>query len=254
MEKKNGFVAMLDVLGFSEQVAMDAEVNGLDDYVDNVVRVSTQFDDLRSVLFSDTVVLYSLGDTLNHFKSMLSACSILLYSLLMKDIPIRGAIAYGSFRRSEDTAHGVVIAGQPIIEAHYYESQQQWIGIMATRSLLRRMQDLIDMEDMGESIARPKPDERSLDYLMRMSIPARLQSWRIPLKGELVTPFEGFAVVPTSLGWNELAHTKLDLKDCIQKLDWLKMLAPDARSQAKHQNSIAFFKEVYNRWLRAIPD
>lgn len=49
--RKQGFVALLDVLGFSERVQRDPEAGGLDEYIDTVVDVTRPYNDLATVLF-----------------------------------------------------------------------------------------------------------------------------------------------------------------------------------------------------------
>jgi hypothetical protein len=251
VEKKNGFVAMLDILGFSDQVAMDSEIHGLDMYVETVLSVALQSERLKVILFSDTVVFYTLDDTNESFDLVLKACSQSLYALLKQDIPMRGAIAYGSFRRSDQTSGGAVIAGRPIIEAHHYESQQQWIGVMLAPSVWRHMPDLFSLPP----IAAKHQDETSSEYFRRMYRQARLQLCReIPLHpaGGSLAYFHGLAVVPTSPAWNEIKHTEADLEEVLGWLDRLKFLAPDARSQAKYTNAIRFLGDIRDQWRRAL--
>src|SRR5262245_57830120 len=100
MDTKSGFVAMLDILGFSEQIARDSEVHGLDKYVDTVVKISSDLQNLKVILFSDTVVFYTLDDSPESFLTILKGCSHVIYSLLKHEIAVRGAVAHGPFRRS----------------------------------------------------------------------------------------------------------------------------------------------------------
>ncbi len=133
--RKQGFVALLDVLGFSERVSRSG-ASGLDGYIDTVVSLAQLYFGIDTILFSDTVVLYALDDTPEMYDEIVELTSALSYHLLLADVPTRGAVAYGDFARSERDSHGVVVVGRPIVEAHYFEAQLQWIGSMLAPSVL----------------------------------------------------------------------------------------------------------------------
>jgi len=246
--RKNGFVAMLDILGFSDQITRDSEVPGLDKYIDTVVTITTAFDQLKVILFSDTVALYSVDETEMNLEEIVRACSRLMYSLLMKDIPLRGAIGHGTFVRSDDAPHGVMLAGRPIIDAHWYESQQQWVGVMLTPSVLRKFPSL--MEDLPK-LEHPKFNEREQDYIGRMSLAARLQRYgQIPLQDRtgFRSEFDGYAVIPTTQDSDRPEDTIRGLPMFIDRLRWLKQLAPDYKAQTKYANSIRWLETIASDW------
>jgi hypothetical protein len=58
--RNNGYVALFDVLGFSELVVRNG-LGGLDRYIDTVVNVTSSFNQIDTILFSDTVVVYTFG-------------------------------------------------------------------------------------------------------------------------------------------------------------------------------------------------
>jgi hypothetical protein len=248
MIQKQGFVALLDILGFSERVARDAEFGGVDHYITTVINETQAYPHLRVILFSDTVLIYTLDDSPPSGVSIIEATSRLLHSLLAKDVPLRGAIAHGAFARSE-TLNGTVVAGRPIIEAHYYEAQLQWVGVMLAPSVLRQMPEL-----PTRGIAHgPRANEEIDNYVARIAGEARVQPCpRIPVEqspGASTSYLEGFAVVPLSGD----AQTPQDLKQCMSanlaKLEWLKQLGPDPRSQAKYANTIAWLRPLYQEWI-----
>src|SRR4051794_40158097 len=98
---------------------------------------------MGTILFSDTVVLYTFDESDAAFHTIINVTSSLSFELLNAGIPVRGAISYGDFSRSANEAHGTVLAGRPIMDAHYYESRLRWIGIMLTPSLLERRDDVL---------------------------------------------------------------------------------------------------------------
>lgn len=239
---KDGYVALLDILGFSNRV-MRGNMHGLDSYIKTVMAAAGQEKRIKTILFSDTVVFYTMDDSDESFDVIVRTTSLALYQLIAADIPLRGAISHGSFVRSVNTG-GTVIAGRPIIDAHHYESQSQWIGVMLAPSVLEHRPDIsqracsiaINASGRAKS-ARFAPVRECISIQPNRRIPLAA------LTGEL-TDFEGYAVVPLSSDIADLTDLRTSLIGTINKLTRLMQLAPDARSQAKYQRT--------RDWLRAI--
>jgi hypothetical protein len=245
--RKNGYVALFDVLGFSERVMRGAVGEGLDAYVNTVVHISQHGKQLGTILFSDTVVLYTFEDSEDSFNDIIGASCQLFHDLLMADVPVRGAISYGEFLRSEDERHGTVIAGRPIIDAYFYESRQQWIGIMLTPSLLERRQEITN-----EFCSLGASDGAAIALATLMIQPCS----SIPLESVSgqQTAFEGFAIVPLAGNEQTLRAIRDTLDGTRKKLERLKQLAPDARSQAKYQRSLEWLGGVRRNFMEALGD
>jgi len=245
MVRKNGFVAMLDVLGFSDYVVRDFESHTLDAYVDTVAAIRNKHPSLKLILFSDTVVLYTLNDDDDDFAQMLTACSTLLHALIEKEIPLRGAISHGSFVRSENDTSGTVIAGRPIIEAHQYEAQLQWIGIMIAPSVLRRFPDLRSKVTLGD---RPQGTSAE-DYFASSQIGGLIQACvEIPVMpyAGIAEKLEGFAVVPTSGEAQNFRGVIHGINECNNHLSRMKPLAdlpPIKRSTTRVSFQVKVRKE-----------
>src|SRR5579864_2281965 len=100
MKRLKGYLATLDVLGFSELLNRDgyaAELQTYLDCVNEVIRPGTV--DTECVVFSDSIVLTSPGDDDAGFEKLILTCSDVFRALLVNDIAIRGAVAYGSYWR-----------------------------------------------------------------------------------------------------------------------------------------------------------
>lgn len=251
MIRKQGFVALLDVLGFSDRVSGEG-TRGLDTYIDTVVGLAQLYFGIDTLLFSDTVVLYALDDSPAMYDQIVELTSALSFHLLMADVPTRGAIAYGSFARSERESHGVVVAGRPIIEAHYFESQLQWIGVMLAPSVLRQVPALAT----SGPLSGPRGGEEPEQYLDRVRREARVQRCsRIPVQGRGqsdASVLEGFGVVPLPRPLETLENVRDGISQTLAKLRWLKQLAPEPRAQAKYQHSIAWLEGLYSYWISSL--
>ena len=147
--------------------------------------------------------------------------------------------------------HGTVIAGRPIIDAHHYESRLQWIGIMLTPSVLEHRQDLTAAErrSFGLTLQLPEGTEQAALALTQLTIQPCSSVPLQDVDGQ-VTAFDGFAIVP--IGLNERPSLKA-LRDSLdkasRKLERLKQLAPEARSQAKYQRSLVWLEEVRRNFV-----
>src|SRR5436190_11507789 len=116
-----GFVALLDVLGFSSLVMGGDEGARLSQYLEGI---RTALGDsvgkaLDYVVFSDTIVLTTRDASEESFQVLLARSSALFGLMLKREIALRGAIAYGSFVR-EATPGGVFVAGKAVIEAYTF--------------------------------------------------------------------------------------------------------------------------------------
>lgn len=123
---------------------------------------------IGTILFSDTVVLYTFDDSDPAFGSLVAECSNLFHDLVMAGVPVRGAISHGDFVRSEHDGHGTVIAGRPIIDAHHYEFRLQWIGIMLTPSVLEHKANVSVNGCALNVTATMNEPERFADALTRL--------------------------------------------------------------------------------------
>jgi hypothetical protein len=237
-----GFVAILDVLGFSTMVSGANAVERLREY--EVALERTLVDDhaegVRYVAFSDTIVITTHGDRPEHFLSLAQRCSGLFGFMLEKEIPLRGAIARGfHMRTSLQKSESVFVAGRAILDAYGFEQKQDWVGIMLAPSAV---QALPDLRTRCELVFPYENREQMNAFRERVAFAAFVQPATIPfhrLGGE-PNDFDGFAVVPTTGGTDP--HSIRDSLDrSIGKLDWLKSLAPDPQAQRKYERS--------SRWL-----
>lgn len=241
---KNGYVALFDVLGFSDRV-MRGEIDGLDRYIETVLSVTRPRKRLRTILFSDTVVLFTLDDSDNSFQEIVNASSWLLYELIGSGIPVRGALSYGDFVRTDSAEHGTVIAGRPIIDAHYFESRLQWIGMMVAPSVLNHRKELVTSAYDLKVAAKDTSGSAFREVAKRLRIQ---HCENVPLTESAGEPFEGFAIVPLASKAKTLEDLRDSMDDILQTLTRLKQLAPDARSQAKYRRSLDWLNHVHTNF------
>jgi len=151
-ERSRYALALFDVLGFSSWVERTELQTILDTYHSLIVRAVLKPNEKGSLsavqtpegsifavggpphyaYFSDTILLWChlVPPAVDDF---VGRCSDLMCEALSMDIPLRGAISLGEAVLDRDTGFFI---GKPIVEAHYVESGQEWIGLTLSRSAI----------------------------------------------------------------------------------------------------------------------
>jgi hypothetical protein len=86
-------------------------------------------DQVRAVTFSDTILLFSTGDSEIDLQSIVIMTTELLKEALYLGVPIRAGIAHGTFFFNLEES---MYAGPALIEAYDLGECAQWIGIVAS--------------------------------------------------------------------------------------------------------------------------
>jgi hypothetical protein len=243
-----GFVAMLDVLGFSSLVIGEHAYTKLHEYKTCLENSLADDHDagLRFVVFSDSIVLTTHNDDGDSFSAMVRQCSALLGSMLDKNIPIRGAIARGPYVRAT-LGESVFVAGSAILDAYSFEKKQDWVGIMLAPSAVGALPNLADRCQLPGD---PQDREQLQALRDRISYASFMQPcYSIPFHGSPPdqNDYDGFAIVPTN-GTAEPEKIHDSLSQALKKLDWLKSLAPDPQAQRKYLKSTQWLGPIRYRW------
>lgn len=134
----NRFVVFLDIMGFKDMVMrnshetiynkmyelsevynlMPSLIENIDSFVDSNLHVTT---------FSDSIVIFSKNDSHQNLAKILSATKVILQYSLLKNIPLKGALAHGltSVNKSKN-----IYFGQSIIDAYLLQEEVQYYGVV----------------------------------------------------------------------------------------------------------------------------
>lgn len=239
-----GYVALLDILGFSALVSADNTGGRIRRYLECLQGLTGQRK-IDCVVFSDSIVLTCKGDDAEPLCTLAGACSRLFSDLLEEQIALRGAIAFGDFFRSA-VGESVFVAGRAIVEAYAFERAQDWVGIMLTPSALARIPDL--------------PKRCELRCTQIGGNPTQVDPWAaviqpchsIPFHSSLpasTASFDGFAIVPTNGYIDQPVALSYHLSESvIPRLKWLRALAPDPDCQRKYQRTIEWLQGIETSW------
>jgi hypothetical protein len=241
---KEGYVALIDILGFSHGIMSVHLERYIETYIESVSTALGEKRDaddkeLEYIVFSDTIVLNTLDDTVESLYALSKACSRIFYSLITNALPLRGAITYGPFAR--ESIHGtdknIVLAGPPIIESYNLEKKQEWLGIMLASSAIEHCQHFlighVGWPQNGQHCGQ-SPDLG--DYI------AKCES--IPMKSNTNGPIdsiEGFAVFPTKADLT----AQQSIFDISAEIGKLKLRVNDPADQKKYGAAKKWLDEIF---------
>jgi hypothetical protein len=164
--KRNCFVGLFDILGFSNMVKKYQLDKIWEAY--NYLKSTTSFmkDNIESIfksklvnieMFSDTFLMctancYNQTKKDACFNALLGVCDGLFQSAIINKMPIRGAITYG-----EVIVNDNVIIGKPIVEAYEMEQKQDWMGCWINDNAIKKVgSKLLDRHEKGKLIIKYK--------------------------------------------------------------------------------------------------
>ncbi len=140
---RQSWVAVFDVLGFGtllEQADQDLPRAVLTSQIDDLLEVLDSDEKahgkLESVVFSDTIAIFSPTERPDDYPWFLLQCKNLINQSISIRLPLRGAISVGlTFSAKEHP----IILGKPFSEAFQYCEDQDWIGLLLTPSATRAL-------------------------------------------------------------------------------------------------------------------
>lgn len=201
------FVVHIDVLGMSALVARDAELawNLLGrlvearkeahstslTFLDTAETVATP-QHVHAVTFSDTIVLFTRGSTLNDLRTILVMATQLLSKALHLCVPVRIGVSVGTFFFNLDES---MYAGPALIEAYHLGEAAQWIGIVTSQEVYRRA---VEAKLQSGSSDIVSPADIPIDGGTK---PGYAINWPVILRGSIAAPlpvtaeqvYQGFA-------------------------------------------------------------
>ncbi|MBI2907603.1 MAG: hypothetical protein HYX92_08120 [Chloroflexi bacterium] len=142
------YVAHLDMLGMSELTARDPDIawellSKLCDAKEE--RLSLQImlteggeiirDRVRSYMFSDTIIVFSVADDPPDTYAMILLVTELFSKALSYCVPLRGGIAHGQFKF--DLGRNL-FAGPALLSAYRLGEASQWLGIRVDKAVANR--------------------------------------------------------------------------------------------------------------------
>ncbi len=280
-DKKKGYVAFLDILGFSELISSGL-IPDFREYF-NIMESAVKGPHLQYVTFSDSIVINTKGqgelifssgeedmieEIVNEFKeeeeeslfNLIKAVSNITYRFLTElNVPIRGCISYGNFYRVESDEGDVMIAGTPIIDAYHYEKNQNWIGVMLSPRVIKsneKLQRLTNVsgyqyqKSMLKSSIITIPDITDFDLQLLLEPTSKIPFHQKKMEER---NFKGIVVIPQKGCGGGSKPEKIDfllkhLTEYENKLNEMSMYASDPEPQKKYFETSKFIRNLRLGW------
>ena len=247
-----GYVAMLDVLGFSDLLARDGEGDHLEKYLAHLgvaLNDTVVGPPVDSVVFSDSIVLTTKDNSEAELHALLLRCSRAFGLLLQNGIALRGAIAHGPFYRNV-TPSGTFVAGRAILDAYNFERLQDWVGIMIAPSTLKQARSFIEQVSNFMDLQAGNAD--NLKRIREITPVAAFVQRCNGIPFQPTHPlgnrtFEGYAIVPTD-GVSNVNSIVQSFDLSYKALEGLRAIAPTPEAQAKYQRSSQWMSQILWRW------
>jgi len=139
------FVVFLDIMGFKDFVARRSHedvYNMMMNLFDSKSYVARKFKnvteptfmdkELYTASFSDSIVLFSKDNSAESLDVITSSAAYIMHDALLKDIPIKGAMAYGKISVDKENQ---IYFGQALIDAYLLQDDVNYYGIVAHNSI-----------------------------------------------------------------------------------------------------------------------
>lgn len=152
MLSNHRFVAHVDILGMRAMVRRNAEMawnvlSGLANVRDHLSQLELNYLETSrremlaqrvfTVMFSDTIVLFTKTEQDDDLQAILIAVGELLHKAMLSLVPVRIGVSGGQFFFNiEDSMY----AGPALIDAYELGESAQWIGVITTEDIFRRAQ------------------------------------------------------------------------------------------------------------------
>ena len=252
-----GYVATLDVLGFSDMLYRDTYLKELEEYIGcmdgllrEIMNSGGESSPVECLLFSDSIVLTSRSvaeeDGLS-FGRIVQACSAAQHVLIARGVPVRGVIAYGSFWRSESNG-SVFLAGRPIVEAYRLEKALKWVGTMLASSVLHHFPAVRNICRIpNKAKFRAEIDQGGSWELAFRIQPATVYFSDSSCAGDV----EGYGVVPLMAATSSFDLAAKNVRATLQRLFALQEKCPNPIVQQKYQRTIDWLEKVAESYADA---
>jgi hypothetical protein len=183
MKSKCCFLALIDLLGFSKLISernldeVEAVLRRFQHVTRKLVSAANENRLTKGVdqgrksklrVFSDLILVHTERDSQDDCMDIIEICSKVFLISFQNGLLPRGAIAWGEMIITPS-----IVVGSPLVEAHFLETQQNWVGISLCDSMHKW--NLVEgkTEDQGSSILEVMEENF---WLIRWPVPTKSKS------------------------------------------------------------------------------
>lgn len=136
------WVGYFDLLGTSLLIRSDRIIDVFSAYRNAMEHLNSwrkRHSNVYHAWFSDTFLVFSDDDTAESFAAIEMVCRWLVFALLRRKIPVRGALSCGQFYADRSNS---LYLGHALLEAYEWGENQDWIGLVLCPSSVKRLAKL----------------------------------------------------------------------------------------------------------------
>jgi hypothetical protein len=137
----NRVIAFIDIMGFKNLVQTNShaqilkKMEQLSIFVNNIDKKEFKAygtkSQLRTIIFSDSIVLISENNTISAAINIIYHASLLINHCFDIGLPVKGCISYGKFTADFENS---LFFGQPLIDAYLLQEELQVYSILIHHS------------------------------------------------------------------------------------------------------------------------
>lgn len=186
--------------------------------------------------FSDSIVIFSPDNSKEGFLSVVLHVKNIMQNLIVLQLPVRGAIAFGEiFLRSDP----LIFLGEGYMRALELESQQEWMGVSIDESVEENFTDFFEKDNLISTINVNALNLNTVNIYFQPSI----VRYNVPMKC-------GHKELRYTVNWldnllyygNDLTKQRLTDKEIIEAIK--KALSPNSNNLKKYDATIEFIEYV----------
>ncbi len=136
------WVAYYDLLGITDRIESGDHRGVFEALARAIEEAKKQADYLkqaRCAWFFDSFIIYNNSERDSDYPAIELFVRRFAYALIVNEIPMRGAIAWGEFYADQE--HSLYF-GQALVEAHRYGEAQDWLGLVYCPTVVERLKSL----------------------------------------------------------------------------------------------------------------
>ena len=193
----NRFVCFLDIMGFKDMVMRNSHeeiysmLNSLSkhrSYIESTEDLPAEYiDALKTVSFSDSIVIFTKDDSISSFEILTYATSWLFAKGMEDGIPMKGAISCGEMSINISRQ---IFFGQPLIDAYLLEEDVAFYGVAVHNTVEKFIND--NSNNIDKNVI-----DRYIDCLTPLKsgkINHLILDWIIDLDDDKKSPFKEIAL------------------------------------------------------------
>lgn len=178
------WLGYFDLLGTSELIRTGkiyAVFHAYQIALDQLSRWKKRHANVSHAWFSDTFIVFADDDSAESFAAIEMVCRWLMFALIQRKIPVRGALACGQFYSDQPNS---LFLGSALLEAYEFGENQDWIGFILCPSSSARLTELeLPVEERLNYVKYEVPFKIMTDGLPNHLAACILGNWAM-LRGE----------------------------------------------------------------------